>query len=120
MNIRGLGKPVEPVIQLKRDAVAKSDSATDRDANGQGAQGEEQQHPPMSDEQLAKALEHLKALAVFKEQNLDLEVTVVNDKKFVLIKERSGKVVRRIPEHELWSLMKTKEKQKGQLLSKSA
>ena len=105
----------------KVERTIKTDSTTDRDANGQMfTGGDERHHPPMTDEQLKKSIEHLLALPVVKENNLSVEPCVVNGKKFLLLKEASGKIVRRIPEEELWSLMKVGSSEKGQLLRKTA
>lgn len=82
-------------------------------------QGE--QKPPMSDEQLKKAMEHLKSLPVVKDHQLLLELfTNEGGKRFVLLKEPNGKLIRRIPEDELWTLQVVKETEKGQLLRKTA
>ena len=105
----------------KVDRTIKSDSTTDRDANGQMSQGGgEQQHGPMSDEQLKKALEHLQSLQAVKDHELTVELVEVGPRKFVLLKEPDGKVVRRISELELWSLKDVSPTDKGQLLRKTA
>ncbi len=103
------------------DRVIKSDSTTERDGNGQMPFGEGGEHkPPMSEEQLKKAMEHLASHAAVKENNLSVELQVIDGRNFVLIKEASGKIVRRIPEIELWSLKDVQENEKGQLLRKTA
>ncbi len=123
MNIRSIGKIIDPlshVVKEASDKVVKSDSTTDRDGNGQMAQGDSH-HPPMSDEQFKKAIEHLKKLAVVKERNLSVEVSFeANGQRFVMIKEKNGKLFRKISESELWSLIQTKDNEKGQLISKTA
>jgi len=103
------------------DRALKADSATDRDANGQSAPKKDgSDRPPMTDEEFEKALLHLKALAVVKEHSWSIESLVANEKRFVLIKDHLGKIIRRIPEQELWSLVQTTNSKKGQLLRKSA
>ena len=106
----------------KVEKTIKSESATDRDANGQMASGgDEQQHrEPMSDEQFEKALEHLKNLSAVKDRNLYVEKHMSEGKRFVLLKDPTGKIIRRIPEAELWTLQVVKDSEKGQLLSKTA
>lgn len=105
----------------KVERTIRSDSATaDRDANGQMPDGQQEQHPPMSEDQLKKAIEHLKSLDIVRDQNLTIELIDSEGKKFVLIKEPTGKTVRRIPEAELWSLQFTQKTEKGQLLRKTA
>lgn len=124
MDIKGVLNAVIPQqirSKEKVEKLIKSDSTTDRDANGQMTSGgEHEHHPPMSDEQFKRALQHLENLAVVKDHNLSVELTESEGKKFVLIKESSGKVVRRIPEQELWSLLSVKDSEKGQLLRKTA
>lgn len=126
MDIRNAIGSLLPTNLRKKDPVErgiKSDSTTDRDGNGQMPQQQKNEgdHPPMSDEQLNKALEHLKSLAVVKDHHLTVELVVAEgDKKFVLLKEPDGKLIRRIPEEELWTLQVVKEKEKGQLLRKTA
>lgn len=106
------------------DKTIKAGNATDRDANGQTGYGrQEQQHPPMSDEQFKRAIEHIKEIPAVKEHQLSVEAFEQNGKRFILLKEADGKVLRRIPEIELWSLPVFKESEphgKGQLLSKTA
>ena len=126
MDIKNALNAILPLNLRAKDRVEKaikSESATDRDANGQQAynqQNEQDNHGPMTDEQFAKALEHLKNLAVVKDNNLSVVPTVVDGKKFVLIKEPDGKVVRKIAENELWSLQVVRESKKGQLLRRTA
>ena len=124
MDLKGIGKPINLPPVINREKVERSNTtekSTDRDANGQASYGGGEQHQqPMSDEQYKKALEHLRGLQAVKDNNLEVVDTVINEKRFVLLRELSGKVIRRIPEQELWSLITVKEKEKGQLLSKSA
>lgn len=111
---------IKPKTALEKTLHASN--TTDRDGNGQTGYdgGKEQQHPPMTEEELLKAMEHLKQLAVVKDNNLTVTLTEVDSKKIVLIAEPGGKVVRRIPESELWSLSILKDSSKAQLLSKVA
>lgn len=122
MNIKGLVNSVVPVsVRRTENAKAiKSESATDRDANGRREEGGQEQKRPMTDEEIMKALEHIKNLAIVKEHNLIVELKVVDSRRFVILKELGGKVVRRIPEAELWSLQVVADGEKGQLISKSA
>ncbi|MGZ5278888.1 MAG: flagellar protein FlaG [Pseudobdellovibrionaceae bacterium] len=104
----------------------KAGDTTDRDANGQAAydQNQKQQHhEPMTEEQLKKALEHLASLPAVKDHNLSVELVDLQGKKFVLLKEANGKVLRKIPESELWTLPVMNDsdpRKKGQLLRKTA
>ena len=124
MDIKSALNQIVPLNLRAKDQVQrtiKSDSTTDRDANGQQAFGERQEHrEPMTEEQLQKVLEHLKTLPVVKDHNLTVELAEQEGKKFVLLKEPNGKLIRRIPESELWSLQIMQEDKKGQILNKSA
>lgn len=125
MDIKNVAKGMlSPQIRLneKVERMIRSDSTTDRDANGQmpsgGQQGEDQ--GPMSDEHIAKCIEHLKSLPTVKDHHLVVELQIHESKKFVIIRESDGKVIRRISEPELRTLQFVNEKEKGQLLRKTA
>jgi uncharacterized FlaG/YvyC family protein len=128
MDIKGALNAIIPPGMRKTagtDRAIKAGNTTDRDANGQAAydQNQQQQRQPMSEEQLKKALEHLKSLPAVKEHNLTVELIETQGKRFVLLKEPDGKILRRIPELELWTLPVMTEsdpQKKGQLLRKTA
>jgi uncharacterized FlaG/YvyC family protein len=110
---------------VQTDRSIKAGNTTDRDANGQASYDQnQQQREPMTEEQLKKALEHLKSLPAVKDHNLTVELVETQGKRFVLLKEFDGKVIRRIPEIELWTLPVMNESdptnKKGQLLRKTA
>lgn len=113
--------PIQKKIKIEK-GIQTDNTSADRDANGQQFGGGQQQpeHGPMSEEQLSAALEHLKNLPVVKEKNLKVELKFIDQRKFVFITDNLGKVIRRIPEAELWTLNTTKESSKSQLLSKIA
>ena len=109
------------------DRSIKSSNTTDRDANGQQAydqQGQQQKHrEPMTEEQLETAMKALRDYPAVKEHNLSIELVTQEGCRFVLLKEPSGKLIRRIPEIELWSLpvmTESEPNKKGQLLRKMA
>lgn len=129
MNIKGLfGANATAQIRPteKVDRSIRSDSSHERDANGQQTfdQGGEKRGP-MSEEQLQKALEHLRQLAAVKENKWTVILEVATDekkgeKRYVLIKDNLGTVIRRFHEEDLWSLQIDGEPGKGQLLKKTA
>jgi hypothetical protein len=125
MNIKGLLGNILPTSLIrpagKTEKAIKSDSTSDRDANGQQAGGgEQQQHGPMTDEQLEKALEQLRNFSGVKEHHWIVELLVFENKKFAVVKDTSGNIIRRIPELDLWTLPQGNESGKGQLFKKSA
>lgn len=125
MNIKGLvGNNILPseirsVEKIER--TIKSDETHDRDANGQQAfgQNEKEHKEPMTEEQLEKALEHLRNLPATKEHKWQIELEATATGRFVLVKDNLGTLIRRIPELDLWSLP-SDQSPKGQLLKKSA
>jgi hypothetical protein len=125
MNIKGIFGNILPTSPIrpagKTEKAIKSDATADRDANGQQAGGgEEQQHDPMTDEQLEKTLEQLRNLSGVKEHHWIVELLVIETKRFAVVKDLQGTVIRRIPEQDLWSLSESQETGKGQLFKKSA
>ncbi len=108
------------------DRALKAGNSTDRDANGQASyeqQKQKNQREPMSDEQIEKAVQHLKDFPAVKEHNLSVEVVENDGKRFVYLKEPDGKILRRIHEAELWTLPVMSESdpnKKGQLLRRTA
>ena len=129
MNVKGLfGNMITTPIRNgdgtsvnKAEKKIKADESHDRDPNGQQAFGEQRKdHGPMSDEQFEQAQQLLQNLPSLKEQSWVVEKVIENDKRFLLVKDASGKVVRRIPESELWSLSFDKDARTGQLLKKAA
>lgn len=126
MNIKGLlGPTISPAIRAteKVDRTIRSDSSHERDANGQQSFGDGQEkRGPMSEEQLKQAIEHLKALAVVKENKWSVTLTAVEGQRFVLLKDNLGTLIRKIPEAELWTLpiAGNDTTTKGQLLKKTA
>lgn len=124
MDIRNITKIFNPLAIKGKDRVEKgikSDNTSEREGNGQMSSGSDSEHKEsMSDEQFEQALEHLKKHQIFKDNHLELIVQNINSKRFVIIREPNGKVLRRIAETELWSLQAIKDNEKGQLLSKTA
>jgi hypothetical protein len=111
MNIKGMISNILPTFDSRNvDPVGKtikSDSTHDRDANGQEAyqqQGDPEHHEPMSDEQLERAMEHLRNLAGVKEHKWTVHLSIEEDIRYALVKDNLGNIIRKIPERELWTL----------------
>lgn len=125
MNIKGLipnilPSAVKPIDRTGR--AIQSDLTHDRDGNGQESYSQQKQDekPPMTEEQLEKAMEHLRALPSFKEHRWTVELDLSdNGARFVLVKDNLGTLIRRIPELELWTLP-SGDSPRGQLLKRSA
>lgn len=125
MNIKGFISNIIPNNEVRNvDSVGKSiksDQTNDRDANGQEgySQNQGQERPPMSDDQLEKAMEHLRKLPATKEHKWTIELETQEGLRSVLVKDNLGNVIRRIPELDLWTLP-TDDSPRGQLLKRSA
>lgn len=124
MDLKGIGKPIDPLPAINRERVERSISSektSDREGNGQASyDSNEKQHPPMTEEQFQQALEHLRSLPAVKDNHLEVIAEMREDKRIVILREPNGKVIRRILENELWTLQAVKDSDKGQLLSRSA
>jgi hypothetical protein len=125
MNIKGLFSNIMPMNPIrtagKTEKVLRSDATADRDANGQQASSEQQEHrEPMTDEQLKNALEALRNLPALKEHQWTVELVTVESKRFAVVKDTNGSIIRRIPELELWTLPSSSETGKGQLIKRTA
>jgi uncharacterized FlaG/YvyC family protein len=124
MDVKGIAKIINPITIHGKDRVDKSirsDNTQEREGNGQMPTGEDsEQKGSMNEEQFQQALDHLKKHQIFKDHQLEIQIQFISEKRFVIIKESNGKILRRIPESELWSLIHSKDSDKGQLLSKTA
>ncbi len=124
MNIKGLISniiPTEARTVDRTERVIKFDETQDRDANGQQAydQNQKDKKPPMTDEQLEKAMDHLRSLTATKEHKWHVKLEVLEGARHVLICDNLDNIIRRIPEVELWSLP-SDQSAKGQLLHRAA
>ncbi|KYG69439.1 hypothetical protein AZI87_09670 [Bdellovibrio bacteriovorus] len=124
MNIKGMISNILPNTEVRSvdrtGQAIKSDQTNDRDANGQEMYGgNQEQREPMTDEQLEKAMEHLRNLPAMKEHKWTVELDADEKGRFVIVKDNLGTVIRRIPELELWTLP-SDNSHRGQLLKRSA
>lgn len=129
MNVKGLlGNMITTPIRNsdgtavnKAEKTIKADESHERDANGQQAFGDSRREQgPMSDEQFEQAQKLMENLPSVKEHNWKIEKLIENEKKFLIVKDNIGNVIRRIPEIDLWTLPFDKDARTGQLLKKSA
>lgn len=124
MNVKSLigniPSPTEFRSVTQTERAIKSDTAHDRDANGQQAFSQNQEkREPMTEEQLQAAVEHLQNLPGVKEHSWMIELEVTEAGKFVLVRDNLRNIIRRIPELELWTL-ETDSALNGHLLKKTA
>lgn len=125
MNIKGFIPNILPDTKVRSvetiGKTIKSDETHDRDANGQESysQNQQEQHEPMSEEQLERAMDHLRNLPAMKEHKWTVTLEVGEGSRHVVVKDNLGTVIRRIPELELWTLP-SDDSPRGQLLKRSA
>lgn len=117
MNIKSVTGPVIPPDIKKLDRKTR-DASADREPQQQGDEGR-QQHRKMTDEELQSAIDFLKNLKGVKDNNLQIRLDQHDGVSVVYIEDHSGKVIRRIPENDLWSLTQEKDKSKGNLFDKA-
>lgn len=122
MNIKTFINTTNPIdrhttVNAKRE-VKSEDSTADRDPNGRREREQEKGKQFLNDEEMQAALDKLKKLPGVIDNSLKVELIVKEIQRFVIITDPHGKVVRRIPEAELWPLIQEKANDKGHLIDK--
>ncbi len=121
MDIKGIVRNILPFGITKpteAKATSTTDADNDREGNGQAA-GEEKKRRQLTADELQEAVKYLESLPGVKENNLTVHLEQKNDISVVYVQDREGKVVRRIPESELTSLLSNRQKKSGNLLNKA-
>ena len=121
MDIKGVFRQVIPFPTAKTEeakAKAKLDAGNDKEGNGQSA-GEEQKRRHLSPEEIQEAVQYLEGLPGVKENNLTIRKETKDGITVVYIEDRTGKIVRRIPESELAALTSNRDKKSGHLLNRA-
>lgn len=131
MNIRGL-TPIPHATEASAQTVEKvaaassqikSETAHDRDANGQQFyQKQQKKKERMTQETFDKAIEVLRQKSFVKELNWIIESGEEHGIKYAYIKDSTGKTIRRIMEGDLWEVFDDGEQDRGRgnLLNKAA
>ena len=125
MNVKTVGTSNILSIDAGKKTTGPKDmkseaSSKDRDANARNDGQNEEGKKHLSDEEFQQALEYIKNLQSVTENNWKVEFEFIDTLRVVYIKDLLDKVIRRIPEPELWSLLKEKpEPDKGQLYDKA-
>lgn len=125
MDIKGIVRNLTPFTATKAASETantrqKTDANNDREGNGQAAaNGEEQKRRRMTAEEFEEAVKYLESLAGVKDNNLKVRLETRDDVTVVYVEDRDGKVVRRIPESELWTLTSNRERKSGHLINRA-
>jgi uncharacterized FlaG/YvyC family protein len=118
MNIKSVTGMTE-ILPTKIKKESKTESSTDRDANGRSSDGNAEKKK-FTEEEIQKILEYMKALDGIKNNNLSVTCERHNDQYIVSVLDYQGKIVRRIPEKDLYQFyIQAKEKTSGHILNKA-
>jgi hypothetical protein len=115
--------PLQTRVKSGVDKAIKTENTTERDGNGQQQyQSPDKKKEPMTEEEFEQATALLKTFGAITEHKLIVEVVREANRRWVLIKESDGTVLRRVQEEELANLMMSHgtDPKKGQLISKTA
>lgn len=122
MDVNGVGRPkitsgldIRNAREAATSGSVKPESSTDRDGNGRQPDAEPEKRK-LTDAEMQLALDHLRNLPGLKANNLTVEVEIQNEIRIVKILDADGRLVRRIPESDLWELTKDRKKTTGQIL----
>ena len=128
MNIRSISsrnilteskEKVEAQKEIRKDLSVET-QYHDREGQGKKDFDERDFKRELSEEEWKQALSLLEDLPNFKQGLLRIRVQTINDKKVLLIEDSSGKLIRRMVDVDLFSLLYSKNKVTGQILDKSA
>jgi uncharacterized FlaG/YvyC family protein len=117
MSINPVGNGPK-ILDLRKVEKKTHDASADRENMPNGGDGGHQHHK-MNDEEIQKAIERLRSLQGIKDNNLIIKLDKSSGVPIVFIEDYTGKVVRRIPESELWQLSQQVEKSKGHLIDRT-
>jgi uncharacterized FlaG/YvyC family protein len=122
MNIKGVVGNLIPIDLVKRSERKRQTQETqDRDPQQGGSGGGEPEQHRFSEEELKEALAVLRENPGIKTHNLQLRVEWTKGRVVVFVEDPTGKIIRRIPDTELWAIVKNKgnQSQRGTLLNKA-
>lgn len=124
MTIKSVTTPPNPV-EIRKTATThetKTEGSSERDAQAfYDDTNQKQQKRKLTDHEIGEVIEHLKNLPFVKENNWSIRLEVVGNYSIVFVEDSQGKIIRRIPEQDLWGLwmQKSTDKNKGNILNKA-
>lgn len=123
MNIKSVG-PNLTLTEVKKPEVSKEtklDNSQERDAQVFYGNGKEQEKKKLTDEEIQEVIGHLKELQFVKDNNWTIRLERSGLINTVFVEDSTGKIIRRIPEQDLWGLLsqKNKDQNKGNFLNKA-
>ena len=108
-------EPTKGSVAVKSESTSK-----DRDADGRHEKSGEGEKRHLSDEEFQKALAELEEIPGIRESSLSIHVEQKEGFRVVLVKDPEGRVVRRLSQSEMWSLVThAKDRSTGLMLDKT-
>lgn len=127
MDVKGVVRNILP-FQLNRASETKkkpevdghTETAPDRDPNGQSQSQGEESRRNLTDEEIQAAIKILENIPGVKDNGLTIRFSRNDGVAVVYVEDHLGKVVRRIPESELSQLKdRSADKKTGHLINKA-
>jgi uncharacterized FlaG/YvyC family protein len=121
MNIKGIVSNLIPIDFAKKVDLKKTRNQTEREPQQGGAGDHAPEQHRFTEDELQEALKVLRELPGIKQNNLTFRVEWNDDRVVVFVEDYTGKVIRRIPDVELWSILKNRisDSTRGNLLNKA-
>ena len=130
MNIKNLVGTANAISNLSpsqavnsAEKTIKSESAADRDANGQQLYEQKKKKEKMTREQAEKALQVLCAKSFMKDMSWKAKLIDEDGYFYALVTDSEDKTIRKIAEYDLWELLEVTDSMassKGNLLKRTA
>ena len=123
MNIRSVSNPAQLLAKDKIEANKKdirSDQAEERDADGRQPYGEGRPRRPLTEEELEKVVDKIKAHEGIQKHNLEVLLIQEGNQNIVKIQDQEGKVIKRIVEAALFDYLYEGQDEGFQLVKKTA
>ena len=119
MNIRGLSNIFTPLISKasRREETLGADRDREGGAGNDGGQGRNRR---LTEDEVQEVLKKVRELPGFKDQSLSARVEVSDGVRVIWIEDLGGKVVRRIPESQMTSLLSSSSDRPGHILNTAA
>lgn len=126
MNIKGFSTPIQNIEGKKSTQKTKTfESNKDRDpGSNQHFSQEDEQDKKFDRDEVEEAIKFMQNYSGIKDNNLTVSIQKINEVELVIIKDLSGKIVRRMQIidliHSVRALSKTSPDKRGGVFNKSA
>ena len=122
MNIKSLSGLAHQVLLPEKvgekQPAIKAHDATDRDADGRQQQKDKRRK--VSEDEIQKIIESLRANAGVVNNNLLVEIASENETRVLYVKSPEGQIIRRIPEDQFYQLLDSIDLTNGRIINKAA